>query len=803
MLNTVKRFFGKVYSNLSPSRETMRSIAPAVFVVVFLFFLILPLTGFLAVDSLGTVILYLFFYLLVGLVVSILSAILIKLAARIPPKYLTTIIFAGLCVFPISRLPKIYGWTFFFCVVILPSFIVAGIYKWRNGTLYPLKGFKKIFSFVLFIFSSVLFVVFLFMFFGTGSINKPVKNVGLLAKRPPDTLTAPDPSKPGPYTVASLTYGSGRDKRRDEFGKNVTIKTSTVDASLMLKSWSGVSGKLRTSFFGFDQSALPLNARVWYPKNQDTLAPLVLIVHGNHLAQDYSDGGYAYLAERLASKGYIVASVDENFINSSITDLDMFGGGLKEENGVRGWLLLKHLENWRKWNQDPASAFYHKVDIDRIAIIGHSRGGEAVGHAALFNKLPCFPDDANEKFNFNFNIRAVIAIAPVDGQYKPAAILAPLKDVNYFVFHGSHDMDMASYGGLATYKRVQYSPEFTGFKAGLYIGSANHGQFNTGWGRKDASSPYINRYNLRQLISAEDQQQIARTFINAFLEITLKDKSVYKPLFMDYRFGRQWLPKTIYLNQFEPSKKLVLADYDEDLNLQTTTLKGGEIQTTDIKIWKEQSFKTEWGGLLTRAAYIGWKEEKDNKAPAVYSITLPDSLTSNISDKLLVFSLTEGSDKPSDNKKVKPSKPGMSGGKSELTDSSSQKKSSPEISDRKQNNGKKSESVADKTQSKKDENPIDFTIELKDKKGESIKFLLSECGFLQPPVKKNITKFSFLNEAPESEAIPGFFYFDFNKLKALNASFNPDDLKQIRFVFDQRKEGTIILDDLWLMENEL
>ncbi|HMF72359.1 MAG TPA: hypothetical protein VK616_12855, partial [Flavitalea sp.] len=292
MLKSLKRFFGRVFSNLSPSRETMKAIAPAVFVFVFLSFLILPLAGFLEVDSLGTVILYLIFYMLVGLVASILVAILIKLVARIPPKYLTTIIFAGLCVFPISSLPKIYGWSFFFCVAILPSFILAGIYKWRNRTLFPLKGFKRIFSFLLFFFSSILFVLFLFVFFGTGSTNKPVKNVGLLAKKLPDTLTAPDPSKPGPYTVASLTYGSGRDKRRSEFGKDVTIRTPTVDASLMLKSWSGVSGKLRTRFFGFDQSALPLNARVWYPKNQDTLAPLVLIVHGNHLAQDYSDGGY-------------------------------------------------------------------------------------------------------------------------------------------------------------------------------------------------------------------------------------------------------------------------------------------------------------------------------------------------------------------------------------------------------------------------------------------------------------------------------------------------------------------------------
>ena len=45
--------------------------------------------------------------------------------------------------------------------------------------------------------------------------------------------------------------------------------------------------------------------------------PLVLIVHGNHLMNDYSDPGYEYLGRSLASKGYIFVSVDENFLNFS------------------------------------------------------------------------------------------------------------------------------------------------------------------------------------------------------------------------------------------------------------------------------------------------------------------------------------------------------------------------------------------------------------------------------------------------------------------------------------------------------
>ena len=40
--------------------------------------------------------------------------------------------------------------------------------------------------------------------------------------------------------------------------------------------------------------------------------------------------------------------------------------------------------------------------------------GEAIAHAAAFNRLRYYPDDANVKLGFNFNIKTLIAIAPVD-----------------------------------------------------------------------------------------------------------------------------------------------------------------------------------------------------------------------------------------------------------------------------------------------------------------------------------------------------------------------------------------------------
>ena len=94
------------------------------------------------------------------------------------------------------------------------------------------------------------------------------------------TITAPNPADNGPLAVKRATYGSGTDIRRPEFGKDVTIKTKTVDVS-PFASVPAAQAKTRKKFWGFDLKKAPINGRVWYPEGNGPF-PLVLIVHGNH-----------------------------------------------------------------------------------------------------------------------------------------------------------------------------------------------------------------------------------------------------------------------------------------------------------------------------------------------------------------------------------------------------------------------------------------------------------------------------------------------------------------------------------------
>lgn len=363
-------------------------------------------------------------------------------------------------------------------------------------------------------------------------------------------LAAGDPSKPGPYAYSTFTYGSGNDRQRPEFGSKADLISASADASPFVRAneWSW----LRKLFWGFDQTELPLNGTVWMPQGEGPF-PVVLIVHGNHLMEDFSDEGYAYLGELLASRGFAVVSVDENFLNYSV-----WSGIPKQDQKLRAWLLLKHIGQLQEFAADSSTQFYGKLDFSDIALIGHSRGGQAVAMAAdrdaWFGPAPDLPAKDS------YAIRAVVALAPTDVQVDGR--WARLQDVAYLTLQGASDADLSTFDGERQYMRASYSAGSAAFKASLYIEGANHGQFNTTWGALDDSLPaglFLNKPKL----SGEEQRQIAKAYVSAFLEDVLHGQTEYEPLFRDYRTGASFLPDTAYFSQFENGSFDYIVRYEE------------------------------------------------------------------------------------------------------------------------------------------------------------------------------------------------------------------------------------------------
>ncbi|HRW95740.1 MAG TPA: hypothetical protein P5167_07830, partial [Bacteroidales bacterium] len=569
-----------------------------------------------------------------------------------------------------------------------------------------------------------------------------------------------------------------------------------------LDSWKGFSGKMRTWYFGFEKDSLPLNAQVWYPNGEGPF-PLVLIVHGNHSAHDYSDPGYEYLGQLLASKGYILASVDENFLNGAYFDIPK---GLRGENNVRGWLLLKHLEVWREWNRSEDNPFCGKVDMDRIALIGHSRGGESVAHAALFNRLPYYPDDANEVFDFNFNIRSVIAIAPCDGQYQPGRMRTPLTDVNYLVLQGSHDADVSSYQGMRQFNRLTFTEGFDGFAAGLYIWGANHGQFNSSWGRTDFSSPSINFYNLKQLMPQEDQQIISKTYIGAFLDATLLGKEELRPMFTDYRYARHWLPETVYLSQYRQPGTLSLGTFAEDLDLTTATLARSRAFAEDLSIWREQALHLSWGDSDTRALFLGWNTTKSDTLAPAYHITWPEGALNADQQSILTFSLAELDEKanPPGSEDAKVDK-GESSGEDAGEGAENEKDTKDELVGENDENIENAANdtltnvVSDSLALAETDKPfIDFTIRLTDRDGSVLEFPLSDFAPLQHPLKRKMTKLKFMQRQAEWETVLQTYSFPLERYAAEHPDFDVEHITGLSFIFDLIPEGVIVVNEIGL-----
>jgi dienelactone hydrolase len=599
------------------------------------------------------------------------------------------------------------------------------------------------------------------------------------------TINAPNPADTGSFTVKYLTYGSGTDKRL-EYGKDVTIKTKTVDVS-PFATIAKASQKSRKKFFGFDLKKAPINARVWYPDGTGPF-PLVLIVHGNHDPQKFSDPGYEYLGRLLASRGFIMASVDENFIN-----------GLNEENDGRAWLLLKHLEAWKQFNENKEGPFAGKVDMTRIALMGHSRGGEAAAVAAAFNTLKFYPDDFKQKFDFNFAIKSVVAIAPVDGQYKPTGQFTPLENVNYLLIHGSHDGDVSTAVGLRQYERLKFTGDQPYFKAMMFMYRANHGQWNTTWENKDNGPRSARSLDLRALIDPEAQRQFAKVVISGFLEATLNNKREYVQMFRDHRAAGAWLPKTMYTTKFQENGYRELANFSEDVDLTTGSEPGVKITGEHLSTWQEKAVPFRGRGSDTQnhnAAWVGWNNEMAPKPdakpdapkvmgpPATFAVTITSGLAAPDATSSVNISLAATDTKP--------------GPRPE------EKKKEEESTDKPKTPPAKKPPVKKPAEPKKkkeepDKTPIDLSVEVVDAAGHSAKLPISNYGIARRPLEANVyrrrgrDKARFTNNY---ELVPQGFILPMADFVKATPEFDPKTLTTIRLVFDKSTAGTVVIEHI-------
>ncbi len=369
------------------------------------------------------------------------------------------------------------------------------------------------------------------------------------------SVTIPDPTLPGPDAVTKVEY----------YGGSVLLSAPSSNG---------------TATAAFQQ---PLDGALFYPSGPGPFDAVVLI-HGNHsdcltaLGAETTPSsancastpgntpllnyeGYDYLAQNLASHGFVVISIDADALTSYQTSADD-GDYLREQ------LIGDSLDMMYAW-QDGAPLYVqtnpgqvetspteystpyalagHIALENGVGIWGHSRGGEAVTDFVEYNRTRPSPGK-------HYKLDAVMAWAPVDynrasvygttaAGTAPAATayadVLPLCDGDVSDLHGARDfmnslyptaepndpspkLQFAFQGGDHDYTNTIWSSSTS--EDGMGYASTNL----TGTTRDDAACGEDEPNNIR--LTPEDQQTLTVALTDAFMQRYVQGNLAYDPL---------------------------------------------------------------------------------------------------------------------------------------------------------------------------------------------------------------------------------------------------------------------------------
>lgn len=261
--------------------------------------------------------------------------------------------------------------------------------------------------------------------------------------------------------------------------------------------------------------------------------PLVLFLHGRHSycygPSSSSDDpawpcqspqhevpsqlGYDYIQQVLASQGYTTVSIRANGINAQ--DDDLADGGA----AARAALITAQLDYWT------TLATSHHVDLSKVVLVGHSRGGEGVDRASL--RIP---------LSAPYRIVGQVLIAPTDfaGQvadYVPTVTLLPYCDGDVSDLEGQGYIDAGR----------DLAGDDTALRSAVLVMGANHNFFNTEWTPGLSAAPSVDDWSgdagavcgtsSATRLSATAQRSVGLAYVDAAVQLFASGAEKYLPLF--------------------------------------------------------------------------------------------------------------------------------------------------------------------------------------------------------------------------------------------------------------------------------
>ena len=208
--------------------------------------------------------------------------------------------------------------------------------------------------------------------------------------------------------------------------------------------------------------------------------PIAVLVHGRH-GGTTSHLGYDYFQQQLARMGIIAISVD---CNESDT-----WGGWTDNIRDRADIVIASIKHMQSLDSGGDAIFGGRIDFTRLALMGHSRGGEAVVVVPEIISLP------------GVTIRGVISLSPVNA----GASSGHPKGYVLMVILSASDGDVVDNSGAMFYDAGDPAP----FKSQLYVHHANHNYFNRQWLNDDTNGGL-------SIMARTDHERILSTYGCAF-----------------------------------------------------------------------------------------------------------------------------------------------------------------------------------------------------------------------------------------------------------------------------------------------
>ena len=366
--------------------------------------------------------------------------------------------------------------------------------------------------------------------------------IALLAFAPSAAAQMPDPLAAGPHPVkreANYEAGSIRlqnpgspnqasNGQREEFTQYLRGDLHYPDPASDPGPWPvivhvhGNHAACRTTGvpLGTGESTLFHDCTESYSSATNTFTP----VPGREPLPN--DEGYHYMAENLASHGYLVISVDQD---------EMMAHQPGDDRGMysRSQIISAHLDALARTDAGtPAgnlpAELAGKLDLTSIGLMGHSRGGDGVTHFIDYNRTRPAPGR-------RYPLKAVVSLAPVDYERR-----AP-QDVAYATILPMCDGDVSNIQGARFFERSQYADPGDPFpRIQWALHGTNHNFYNSNWINDDAGS-YSTSATGRDLacgatvpgnvrLTRPDQEKTGIALMNSFFRRYVGDETEFEPL---------------------------------------------------------------------------------------------------------------------------------------------------------------------------------------------------------------------------------------------------------------------------------